>query len=244
MIIELHILCVKIMKVCKGKFGKVLFCDCIDETHGLPSLDSDSYELTLTDPQYNVEYKGDRITSKDVIVYEDKNEDYYDLMKAWFTEAERISKRVVFTPGNKNLRFWVCYKKPVDLGFHYKKTSPSPATAAYFCVYDLILFYGVYGKKRVNHLVFDYLNELTDYKHPCPKTFSFWEALLLQLEPESVLDPFMGSGTTAHVCEKYGIKYLGYELKKEYFDVIQKRIQEGINERIQLQKNQGSVLEI
>jgi len=29
-----------------------------------------------------------------------------------------------------------------------------------------------------------------------------------------VLDPFMGSGTTGRVCEKFGRSFVGYDFKK------------------------------
>ena len=39
-----------------------------------------------------------------------------------------------------------------------------------------------------------------------------------------VLDPFMGSGTTAVACIRTGRNYIGFELNKEYYDKACKRI--------------------
>lgn len=39
-----------------------------------------------------------------------------------------------------------------------------------------------------------------------------------------VLDPFMGSGTTASVARKYGRKFIGFELNPEYIKIIKKKI--------------------
>ena len=41
---------------------------------------------------------------------------------------------------------------------------------------------------------------------------------------EIILDPFMGSGTTAVVAKKLGRKYIGYEINKEYIDISKKRL--------------------
>ena len=41
-----------------------------------------------------------------------------------------------------------------------------------------------------------------------------------------VLDPFMGSGTTALACIRAQRHYIGTEIDKDYFDIIQKRIRE------------------
>ena len=45
-----------------------------------------------------------------------------------------------------------------------------------------------------------------------------------------VLDPFMGSGTTAVACMELGRKYIGYEINKGYFEVAQRRIQDTIEQ--------------
>lgn len=39
-----------------------------------------------------------------------------------------------------------------------------------------------------------------------------------------VLDPFMGSGTTAVVAKKLNRKYLGYELEDEYIQIANQRL--------------------
>ena len=44
--------------------------------------------------------------------------------------------------------------------------------------------------------------------------------------PGTVLDPFMGSGTTAIVTKKLGRKYVGFEQSKSYIDIAEKRIKE------------------
>jgi site-specific DNA-methyltransferase (adenine-specific) len=38
-----------------------------------------------------------------------------------------------------------------------------------------------------------------------------------------VLDPFMGSGTTARVAKHFGRKYIGFELNKEYLAIIKRK---------------------
>lgn len=43
-------------------------------------------------------------------------------------------------------------------------------------------------------------------------------------EGDLVLDPFMGSGTTAKVARALGRKYIGFEISKEYCDRAQKRL--------------------
>lgn len=42
----------------------------------------------------------------------------------------------------------------------------------------------------------------------------------------TVLDPFMGSGTTGVACAKLGRKFIGIEIEPKYFDIACKRISE------------------
>ena len=43
-------------------------------------------------------------------------------------------------------------------------------------------------------------------------------------EGDTVLDPFIGSGTTAIACIKEKRYFIGFELNKEYYDKACKRI--------------------
>ena len=40
----------------------------------------------------------------------------------------------------------------------------------------------------------------------------------------TILDPYMGSGSTGVACIKEGIKFIGIEKEKEYFDIAKKRL--------------------
>lgn len=44
-------------------------------------------------------------------------------------------------------------------------------------------------------------------------------------EGDIILDPFMGSGTTAIACIREKRNFIGFELNKEYYDKACKRIQ-------------------
>lgn len=53
-----------------------------------------------------------------------------------------------------------------------------------------------------------------------------WFIRLFTQENDVVLDPFLGSGTTAVASSLNGRKYIGIELKKEYFDEANKNVDE------------------
>jgi len=47
---------------------------------------------------------------------------------------------------------------------------------------------------------------------------------LLTRKDDIVLDPFMGSGTTAVVCKRLGRKYIGFDINPEYCDYARERL--------------------
>jgi DNA modification methylase len=44
--------------------------------------------------------------------------------------------------------------------------------------------------------------------------------------PQSILDPFMGSGTTGVACAQLGRKFIGIEIEPKYFDIACRRIEQ------------------
>ena len=40
-----------------------------------------------------------------------------------------------------------------------------------------------------------------------------------------MLDPFMGSGTTAVACKELGRHYIGYEISQDYVDTANRRLE-------------------
>ena len=65
-----------------------------------------------------------------------------------------------------------------------------------------------------------------DTLHPTQKPVDMIRRLVLtsSREGETILDPFMGSGTTAIACIKERRHFIGFELSKEYFDKAVRRI--------------------
>lgn len=64
--------------------------------------------------------------------------------------------------------------------------------------------------------------------HPTVKPLKLMEYLIkltLMPNPDQIyLDPFIGSGTTAIACEKFGKKWIGIELNEEYCEIAKNRI--------------------
>jgi DNA modification methylase len=62
--------------------------------------------------------------------------------------------------------------------------------------------------------------------HPVPKPVGWmtWSVQLASRPGETVLDPFMGSGTTGVACVKLGRKFIGIEVDEGYFELACDRL--------------------
>ena len=79
-----------------------------------------------------------------------------------------------------------------------------------------------------------------DRQHQTEKPLKLIEDLL-EIVPKgtTVLDPFMGSGTTAVACLKTGRNYIGFELAKEYHAIAQQRIADTLKELEATEDDEG-----
>lgn len=73
--------------------------------------------------------------------------------------------------------------------------------------------------------VFDAPRSEPDREHPTQKPVALM-AWCVQKTTGTILDPFMGSGTTGVACAKLGRKFIGVEIEPRYFDIACKRIEE------------------
>ena len=76
-------------------------------------------------------------------------------------------------------------------------------------------------------------HDLDDNDHPCAFPPVIAERPIVSSCPPSgtVLDPFMGSGTTGVACARLGRKFIGIELEPKYFDIACRRIAKAYEDR-------------
>ena len=69
--------------------------------------------------------------------------------------------------------------------------------------------------------------------HPAPFPVELPRRLieLYTFEKDVVLDPFMGSGTTAIAALKSGRNFVGYDTSKEYVELANKRIDKEVGQK-------------
>ncbi|MGR3524861.1 MAG: DNA-methyltransferase [Paracoccaceae bacterium] len=68
----------------------------------------------------------------------------------------------------------------------------------------------------------------TPREHPTQKPVAIMEWCIKQLpdNAQTILDPFMGSGTTLVACQRLGRQGIGVELDPDYFEIACKRVDE------------------
>ena len=187
--------------------------DCLEI---LPTLDK--VDAVVTDPPYGlgVDY-GSYIDTPDALT---------ELAPKWVNTAKTVSDLVVCTPGVVNL--WK-YPEPTWTGCWAISGAGSSGKWGFNC-WQPILFYGAdpylkAGKGRRPDLLF--VNATSEKNgHPCPKPDRFMNVLVdrVSFSEQTILDPFMGSGTTGVACANLGRKFIGIEIEPKYFDIACERI--------------------
>jgi DNA modification methylase len=86
-----------------------------------------------------------------------------------------------------------------------------------------------WSSQRKASRIFDYARakaRLDGKEHPTQKPIELMEWCLGFLpDAQTILDPFMGSGTTGVACAKLGCNFIGIELNERYFDIACRRIE-------------------
>ena len=67
--------------------------------------------------------------------------------------------------------------------------------------------------------------------HPNEKPIDLLRHIVEKAPGETILDPFMGSGTTGVACARLGRKFIGIEIELKYFDIACRRIEQAQRQR-------------
>lgn len=225
-----------------GRGVAIVNADCIKI---LPQLSDDSVDLILTDVPYGEVNRGGNGLRKldkgdaDVMTFE---------MCDFLNEIYRVSKStiIVFCGQGQFSEIQRFFDEKQKQGkgtvrqIVWKKTNPSPMNGEH--IYLSGIENAVWFKKRggtfnahCKNTVFDYPTGRSK-KHPTEKNHSLLRELLLDNSNENdvVLDPCMGSGAHGVVSVENNRKFIGIELKENYFSVAKEAIVSAIDEQKRL----------
>lgn len=229
--------------------NKIIHGDCIEEMKKLPD---ECIDLVLTDPPYNISQKNkihrDSRTGKEMDINLDFGKWDYDFNPINFLkESKRVLKNngsiIVWTSEQlhgfyrnwfeknmcpKQLLVWVKsnplpqfrlvgYKQATELAFwalKNKNTQDNPN------------FNFLTQKEMKNVFFHPIVSGKERMAHPTQKPLKIFKKLVKIHSQKGgiVLDPFLGSGTTAVACEILQRKYIGIEKEEKYVKMTRERL--------------------
>jgi len=209
---------------------KLILGDCLVEMKKIPDK---SIDLVLTDPPYFLptkHYETRRLFSRnfsDLAIVE-------GFFKMIWVEVDRILKE-------DGLLYIFCDGQSYPLFYYYiyfitKTVRP--------LIWDKkVSFNGYYWRHQHELIIFGVRNEkhkiptgkgdilrfnavkVDTREHPAEKPVELIKELLcISKQSDTILDPFMGSGTTGVACKELNRNFIGIEISPEYYKIAQRRI--------------------
>ena len=198
-----------------------LFCgDCMEYMKSMPDK---SVDVVFADPPYgnNTEYMN----------YADTSENLIELVNNFMPQALRIARMVVVTPGNGNQHL---YPIPSHTLAFVNMAGVGYSSWGFSCWQPIL----VYGKDpflanregcRPDVMLMRNSGDVDKHNgHPCPKPNNVmrWIIERTTRKTDTILDPFMGSGTTGVAALQLNRNFIGCEISPTYFAIAQKRVAE------------------
>ena len=201
----------------------VLYCgDCLEVMRLMPDK---SVDLVLTDPPYGIKIAKDGVVGisnkAQARIYDKVEWDKKPLPRVYFEEIFRISSNQLIFGANYYARYlpngygWLVWDKQRPDGTVFSDAELIFASFNNLVKTYRILWHGMIRESK------------EPIHHPTQKPLKLIERLLVDYSQlgDLILDPFLGSGTTAHACERLGRKWIGIEINPDYCEIAKKRIE-------------------
>jgi site-specific DNA-methyltransferase (adenine-specific) len=212
----------------KLELNRIYHRDCMD---GMKEIADRSFEMILTDIPYDIvnrESQGIRTFDKgaaDTLTFN---------LRQFVAECIRIAKGSIYIfcadEQAGDIRTQMIEAGMSTRHIIWEKTNPSPVNGQHLWLSSMEhAIFGRWGGAIFNEScvspVFRYPNGSSKI-HPTQKPIALFRRLIsASSNPgDSVLDPCIGSGTTALACIKLERNFLGFELDETYYKLAKKRI--------------------
>jgi DNA modification methylase len=195
------------LKELRGNYGICYFQDCLE---GMRSIPDKSIDLCLTSPPF-----------KD----EDVPSDYWDWYDQLFQELIRICSKGIFIIQSSTRMNTIISKYPPKRTMIWGK-----GVSQYSFRFNPIFCYQLNEEYKINaHIwcdTFGIESVFGTWKvHKYQDPFVLYHTILKMFRDcKTIIEPFMGSGTTARCAEMLGMKWIGFEIDESYYDLIRKSI--------------------
>lgn len=221
-------------------WGVIYNQDCLK---GLKEIKDNQFDVAITSPPYN------RVRNDKYDHYDDVKNNYYKMIVDVTNELLRVCKKDVIV----NIQATYFNKKDVYkyIGYFadklkgiviWEKTNPQPsinkikdengniltsvcnAVEYFFVLNEQAEEFRAYGS--IKNIVHSSVNEKHFKGHGAIMKYEIadWFVKNFSVKGDTIVDPFLGTGTTAIASELNKRKYVGYEISKEYCQIAKKRI--------------------
>ena len=223
------------------KYDYIACGDCLELMKKIPDK---SIDLVITDPPYEITANGSGgAFGKEKRSYHSEVKTLSDgITNDVLEELVRVMKKInIYIWCNTNqLRQYINFFEGIgcttDL-LTWHKTNPVPtcrnkylSDTEYLLYFrkDGVPMYGSYNTKKKYYVTPTNKADKDKYGHPTIKPLDIIQNLVINSSKEGdiVLDPFLGSGTTAIAAANNGRHYIGFEVDMKYFEMSLKRLEE------------------
>ena len=210
------------------ELNKIHNMDCLEYMKTVPDK---YFDLVLTDPPYgiNIACKGSvgggtkKNPSKN---FGAKDWDKEIPSKEIFEHIKRISKHQIIFGGNYFLDY-LHNTRCILTWFKHRDCPERTFANSEIAWTSFDENCKVYDFKWDGFMQQDMANK-EERHHPTQKPVELFKMILrdyaIKNDYTKIFDPFMGSGTTAIACKSLGLDYVGCELDKDYYEIINKRL--------------------
>jgi hypothetical protein len=166
----------------------------------------------VTDPPYGVGFAYES--------HDDTRDGYEEWCGKWFDELSRVSPTILMSCGAVNVQMWARIR-PFSWQVAWLKPAAMGRSPVGFCNWEPMLLWGSGSGRSVDVFTAPIVPDDDLEGHPCPKPIAWGVESVKRacVAGATVLDPFLGSGTTAVACIRTGRKFIGIEKERKYFDI-------------------------
>lgn len=212
----------------------------------MEKLQDSSIDLVITDPPYGIDYssnysKYDDYVTKHTIANDSELDETIDLLdkalEVLYKKTKENAHVYIFTSWKVYPEFKEVVSKYFDVKnmivWNKGNASMGDLEGSWGNQHELVIF-ATKGRRKLNTRKFDIINvnrvPTTKAIHPTQKPE---EVIKVMLEAsahskDTVIDPFMGSGSTIKAVKEYGnLNYIGIELDRERYEKAVSYISDG-----------------
>ena len=182
----------------------------------------------LTDPPYGIDYSSDKMAYPGARFTESlAGDNDLELVKWMLRQINHYETFIIWGANNfpQLLPFpgiWLCWDKRVI----------DEADAVFGWPFELAWVNKTHGKARLYRIqhggAINSDGKNQPRFHPTQKPVALFKRIIRDFNSNTILDPFMGSGTSLRAAKDLGRKAIGIEIEEKYCEIAAKRMSQSV----------------